>query len=87
MVQWFLKSNGHVVPRRTLRKLTTDEIVRDSEVKKRADFTEAINQRYGDSICLPASRRPNTKYSGETYDLTFDQVDHKFPEADILDDE
>ena len=87
MVQWFLNSNGQVVPRRTLRKLTTDEIVRDSEVKKRADFTEAIKQQCGDSISITVSSRPNPKDADETYDLPFDEVAPKVPELDIVDDE
>ena len=42
MAQWFLKSNVQIVPQWTMQKLTADELVRESEVKKRADLTEAI---------------------------------------------
>ena len=62
-----------------MRNLTTDELVLESEIKRRADFSEEINQRYGDSISLPASSRPNTKYSDKTYDLPFDKVAAIFP--------
>lgn len=42
-----------IVPRRTMRKLTPDELVRDSQVKKRSDFDAVIKERYGDSFTLP----------------------------------
>ena len=41
MSQWVLKFNGQIVPRRTMQKLTKDELVRDSELKKRSDFDAA----------------------------------------------
>ncbi len=34
MCQWVLNHHGNVVPRRTLRPLTTDELTRESEVRK-----------------------------------------------------
>ena len=36
-----------------MRKLTPDELVRDSQVKKRSDFDAVIKERYGDSFTLP----------------------------------
>ena len=42
MSEWVLKLKGQIVPRRTMRKLTKDELVRDSELKKRSDFDAAI---------------------------------------------
>jgi len=52
MCQWVLQMNGKVVPRRTLRKLTPHELSESnvSEVKKRADFDEAIRLTIGDSF-------------------------------------
>ena len=38
MAQWVLKQNGQIVPRQTMQKLTQDELVRESEVKKRDGF-------------------------------------------------
>ena len=46
MAQWVLKLNGDIVPRRTMHKLTADEIVRESEVNKCAGFDAEIKQRY-----------------------------------------
>ena len=52
MAQCFLKSNYQIAPLLTMRKISSDEIVRESEFKKHADFAEAIKQRYGDSLYL-----------------------------------
>ena len=70
-----------------MRKLNADDLVRESEVKKRTDFTDAIKQRYGESIYLPASIIPNPKDADKSYDLPFDEVDPKVSESDIVDDE
>ena len=35
MARWVLKQNGKIVPRRTMRKLTRDELVRELEVKNK----------------------------------------------------
>ena len=86
MVQWVLKSNGQIVPRQTMRKLTADKLVRESEVKKHADLTDAINKKYGDSLSLPDSSIPKPKDANGTYYLTFDEVAPKVPDADIVDD-
>ena len=87
MAQWVIKSNVQIVPQRTMHKLTADELVLESEVKKRADFTEAIKQQCGDSISITVSIRLNPKDDDETYDLPFDEVAPKVPELDIVDDE
>ena len=87
MSQWVLKQNGQIVPRRTMRKLTPEKLVRESEVKKRSNFDEAIKEMYSDSLSLPAKRR-KTRVSAEeddTFDLPFDEVAPQFPEADITD--
>ena len=34
MTQWVLKQNGEIVPRRTMRSLTPEELSRDSEILK-----------------------------------------------------
>ena len=57
MTQWILEQNGKIVSRRTMRRLTQEELTRPSEIKKRAEFDEAIEKRYGDSFTLP-KRKP-----------------------------
>ena len=70
-----------------MRKLTADELVRESEVKNCADFDTAIKYRYGDSFTIPAPCNPNKQDTDDTYDLTFDEVAPTVPEADIVDDQ
>lgn len=55
MNQWILKSNGKIVPRRSLRRLTPEETNpgNESEGSKRREFDAAIKSKLGDSISLP----------------------------------
>ena len=53
MAQWVLKSNGKVLPRRSLRPLNPDEIHSDVEAAKRKLFDELIERRWGTSINPP----------------------------------
>jgi hypothetical protein len=54
MSQWVLKSNGKVVPHRTLQKLRPEELHNnETESEKRRIFTEAIAEKFGDSMTLP----------------------------------
>ena len=53
MSQWVLKQHGQIVPQRTMRKLTPDEFLRKSEIKKREVFDSAIKKGYSDSFTLP----------------------------------
>ena len=55
MTQWILKQNGQIVPRRTVRRLTAEETVRDSEILKRKNFDESIKLQFGDSVSIPAT--------------------------------
>ena len=48
MSQWVLKQHGKIVPRQNMRKLTPDELLRESEIKKHKVFHSAIKERYGD---------------------------------------
>eukprot|EP00956_Cyclotella_meneghiniana_P034439 scaffold104886_cov86-Cyclotella_meneghiniana.AAC.1 len=52
MCQWVVQSNGQIVPRRTLRRLTPAEASphNEAEVAKRAAVDAAIRARWGDSI-------------------------------------
>ena len=67
-----------------MRKLTGDELVHESEVKKRAGFDAAIKHRYSDFFTLPAPFKPNPQDTDDTYDLNFGEVAPTVPEADIL---
>ena len=49
MSQWILKSNGKVVPRRTLRPLRKEEIHSPVEEKKREIFNALIRKKLGNS--------------------------------------
>ena len=53
MAQWVLRSNGNIVPRRTLRRLKPDELTSSSEALKRQQFDELIQKKLGDSMSLP----------------------------------
>jgi len=50
MSQCILKSNGKVVPRRSVRPLTRDEEISDTEIDKRQLFDKLIKEKLGDSI-------------------------------------
>ena len=53
MAQNVLNFKGNVVPRRSVRRLTQVEVESESEIRKRAQFTENITQRLGDSLSTP----------------------------------
>lgn len=53
MSQWILKSNGKVVPRRTVRSLTAAEINSSTELAKRLLFDELITKKWGTSMSPP----------------------------------
>ena len=55
MAQWILRESGKVVPRRTLRRLTPDELSPSNEVEseKRSQFNVAIRSVLGDSVKIP----------------------------------
>ena len=62
MTQWCLKSNGQVVPRRTVKRLTAEQLAPSNaiEIAKRAAFDADVKRRLGDSsmmiLILPAFR-------------------------------
>ena len=87
MAQWVLKY-GKIVPRQTMRKLTQDELVRESEIKKRDGFYAEIKIRYGDSFTLPTRNKINgsSQEAYDVFDLPFDEISPKIPESDIVDD-
>ena len=61
MAQWILKANGRVVPRRSLRPLTTTKIHSPVEENKRNVFDTLIESRMGTSINPPPTKDETTK--------------------------
>ena len=59
MAQAILSSNGTVVPRRTIRKLTPSEISSPIEERKRQAFDAVITAKLGDSMSMPAKPLPD----------------------------
>ena len=54
MTQWCLKSNGKVVPRRTLKLLTVDQLAPSNaiEIAERTAFDANVSRKLGDSFSL-----------------------------------
>ena len=53
MCQWVLKANGRVVPRRSVRPLTTAELHSPTHIEQRKVFDRLIERRWGTSISPP----------------------------------
>ena len=53
MSQWVLKANGYVVPRRSVRPLTTAELHSDVEKEKQRIFDKCIQAKWGTSMTPP----------------------------------
>ena len=71
-----------------MRKLTPDELLHQSQIKKREIFDSAIKTRCGDSFTLPERikrKRGNPQDDDGTFDLPFDDLSPEIPEADITD--
>ena len=68
MAQWILKANGHVVPRRTVRPLTRDEVNLESEQRKRKIFDELIEKRWGTCVSPPPTAANDTSDSFVPYE-------------------
>ena len=58
MTQWILRTNGEIVPRRTINKLTAAQLApsNEVEVRKRAIFDAEIRRIHGDSFTLPKAK-------------------------------
>jgi len=89
MAQWVLKDNGKVLPRRTLRQLSTAELslTNESEAERRMLFTTFVRGILGDSISLPAAPPPNPMDEFWELEPYEDDVESPlaFLEADIVD--
>ena len=53
MSQWVLNEKGNVLPQQTLRHLTKQEMISNTELTKRTTFDETIKSRLGDSLNPP----------------------------------
>ena len=88
MAQWILKANGQVVPRRSLRPLTTAKIHSPVEEKKRNVFNALIERRMGTSINPPPTTDETTENDLDN-DCEITPVDEKSVKSpdheDILD--
>ena len=89
MANWILTQSGKVIPRRTIRRLTKDEISASNEVEahKRASFTADITRKLGDSIKLPSAPLPEweePEWNDEPYGDE-ETSPHEPFEADLVD--
>ena len=72
MAQWILKSNGNVVPRRSLRPLHIWETASESEQKKRETFEDLIKARHGSSV----PSKPNAVETDDDAENDSDDLDN-----------
>ena len=85
MSQWVLKSNGKVVPRRTLRPLKPEELRSETETKKRNLFDKLVVKRWGTSINPPTELSETSDTMWEEYE-DCDESPRIIPEIeDIVD--
>ena len=82
MSQWVLNRQGNIIPRQTLRKLTSSEMISEIEINKRKEFDECIKKRHGDSVNPP----PKPNEDDENYPHDNDMEDHTMPDADTFPD-
>jgi hypothetical protein len=85
MTQSVLKSNGRIVPRRSLRPLRIDEINSDVEKNKRDAFDEAINAIHGDSMSVPP-KKDKSKPSDWSLDDFIDNDGEEVPKRSLPND-
>ena len=91
MCQWFLQQNGQVVPRRTLRRLSSEEltVTNETEYKKCTYFYAYIKESIRGSIApvilklvIESFDPTNNFYYNEDDEQTFKNI---VPEADSID--
>ena len=71
MTQWCLKSNGQVIPRRMVKRLTAEQLAPSNavDIAKRAASDADIKRRLGDSFSLPVNKqRMKTRYKEDSLD-------------------
>ena len=94
MTQWCLKSNRQVVPRRTVKRLTAEQLAPSNavEIAKRSAFDADVKRRLGDYFSLKKRMKNQAKedsledYYGPTPFLDLHAEDPStIPEADCVD--
>ena len=96
MTQWILKQNGGVVPRRTVRKLTSEMLASSNEVEKtkRDAFDIDIRIKLGDYFSPPVDAlQPDNSKEDPTYDYYGEEplledeefITSKIPVSDCVD--
>ena len=74
LAQWVLKSNGNVVPRRTVRPLQLAELYSDTEKQKRVIFDALIERRWGS---------PMSTQNKDDADMTTDTEDNEVDDKEM----
>ena len=89
MAQWVCKANGTIVPRRTLRRLTTAELNSDVEKERRKAFLILMEKHHGTAYRPPvnddkSSKLPVGEDDGKEFELYEDneEIPRSLPEAD-----
>ena len=68
MSQLFLKPNGNVLPRRTLRPINIADIHSPVKINKMYTFDAIIERRWGLSMDPPKTNEPEIKDQWEEYE-------------------
>jgi len=76
MSQWVLNEKGNVLPQQTLRHLTKQELLSNTEMAKRSNFDEAIKAKLGDSMNPPPTP---LDHNGENF---VPEEEYKIPDTD-----
>ena len=76
MSQWVLNEKGSVLPQQTLRHLTKQELLSNTEMTKRSHFDEAIKAKLGDSLNHPPTP---LDHDGENF---VPEEEYKIPDTD-----
>ena len=79
------ETEWQIVPCRTVRRLTQEDLTRSSEIKKRAEFEAAIEKRYSNLFTLPKKKNKDGQEEDESFDLPFGEVTPTIPETDDAD--
>ena len=74
MAQAILNHKGAVVPRRSVRRLTETEMLKDSEKRKREEFDRRIKKKLGDSMFLPDPSEEKAELE-DSDDFAYDERD------------
>ena len=83
MTQAILRENGRVIPRRSVRPLTIEEIHSPLEIEKRRQFDVAIKEKLGDCKSpLP----PDTKLNHDTMPSIDDFMCEEDEDKDLISD-